>query len=486
MSSISTEDPTGSDPARGLRRAVHAMTVVLAGLVAVSALAVLTIGPTLGLLRLWRWSDALVSEPAPPVVALHSDSTTDLDPPVSDAAVSAVLDLRRTATGISVRERQLALGEALDQLRGDAASASCALVRLDDTIVVGAKPDTGFAIADSAMLITAAVALEVLGSDHRFITELRAAEEPVDGVIVGDVLVVGSGDPMLVSDDLAVAAALGGEELPASLLDPDAPVTAVSDLVAALVEQQIVSIEGDVIGVGERFDDEYVVTTWESRGREPPHGGLLINRGLLFGSTYGLNPVQSAANEVLRQLRASGVNVAGRSRALTDSDVLVADVTLAQIESAPLAEIIPALLTDRDATGFEMLLKEIGATISQSGSTDGGRAAVADALFGWNVNQDEISFLDGSGRTPGATMTCSALLAATERIAVALDGTSGSQPSIEEFSVGAERIVVVSGVLDDAGSLHGVIVGDPDLALIESLFSGDRVEVAALGPLGRR
>lgn len=491
MSPVSSEDPTGGEsaqrpPVRMLRRIVHAMTIALAGLVAVAVVALVTIGPTFGLVGLWRWSDALASEPAPPVVLFDGDAMTADDPPPSGGAVSAVLDLRRTASGISLRERQLALSDTLDQLRVDAASASCALVRLDDTVVVGVKPDIGFAIADSAMLITAAVALEVLGPDHRFVTELRVAEEPDDGVIVGDLFVVGSGDPMLVSDDLAVAAALGGEQLPAVLLDADGPVTAVSDLVGALAEQQIVSIGGDVIGVGDRFDDEYVVTTWASTGRVPPHGGLLINRGLLFGSTYGLNPVQSAANEVLRQLRANDVRVAGRSRALTDSDALVDDVMLASVESAPLAEIIPALLTDRDAIGFEMLLKEIGAEASQSGSTNGGRAAVADALFAWDVNQDEINFPDGSGRTPGAMMTCSALLAATERIAMALESTSASQPSIEEFAVGAERIVVISGELDDGSSVHGVIVGDPDLGVVGSLFSSDGLDASALGPLQRR
>lgn len=56
--------------------------------------------------------------------------------------------------------------------------------------------------ASSAKLATAVGALEVLGPDHRFRTELRTTGPIADGVLKGDVILVGGGDPVLDIPDL--------------------------------------------------------------------------------------------------------------------------------------------------------------------------------------------------------------------------------------------------------------------------------------------
>jgi len=50
---------------------------------------------------------------------------------------------------------------------------------------------------------TAVYALGTLGPDHRFTTRLLADGEVVDGVLSGDLILAGGGDPHLVTDDLA-------------------------------------------------------------------------------------------------------------------------------------------------------------------------------------------------------------------------------------------------------------------------------------------
>ncbi len=56
--------------------------------------------------------------------------------------------------------------------------------------------------ASSAKLATAVAALELLGPDHRFRTELRATGPVKDGVLKGDLILKGGGDPRLDIPDL--------------------------------------------------------------------------------------------------------------------------------------------------------------------------------------------------------------------------------------------------------------------------------------------
>ncbi|MBL0338133.1 MAG: D-alanyl-D-alanine carboxypeptidase [Rhodospirillaceae bacterium] len=61
-------------------------------------------------------------------------------------------------------------------------------------------------IASVAKIMTALIALEQLGSDFRFETMLLA-NGPIDqGILQGDLLLWGGGDPFLSSDDLATLA----------------------------------------------------------------------------------------------------------------------------------------------------------------------------------------------------------------------------------------------------------------------------------------
>lgn len=49
--------------------------------------------------------------------------------------------------------------------------------------------------ASNQKILTAAAALDELGSDYRFITDLWAANAPVGGVLEGDIIITGGGDP---------------------------------------------------------------------------------------------------------------------------------------------------------------------------------------------------------------------------------------------------------------------------------------------------
>jgi D-alanyl-D-alanine carboxypeptidase/D-alanyl-D-alanine-endopeptidase (penicillin-binding protein 4) len=94
--------------------------------------------------------------------------------------------------------------ERLARLAGGGAVLA---VDADGRVLASHRPDRPLVPASILKIVTAAVALEVLGPDHRFETRFRRTPE-------GDLVVSGRGDPHLVSEELArIARALRSQGL---------------------------------------------------------------------------------------------------------------------------------------------------------------------------------------------------------------------------------------------------------------------------------
>ncbi len=74
-------------------------------------------------------------------------------------------------------------------------------------LLEGHAPDTGLPPASVAKAVTALYALERLGAGYQFRTRLVATGPVTDGVVQGDLVLAGGGDPTLETDDLAQMAA---------------------------------------------------------------------------------------------------------------------------------------------------------------------------------------------------------------------------------------------------------------------------------------
>ena len=139
--------------------------------------------------------------------------------------------------------------------------------------------------ASNQKLLVGAVALEVLGADSPVHDRGRAAAAPVGGVVAGDLYLVGGGDPLLTSSTYPVGERPqpGAQRRRRSTRSP-----------TRSSPPGVTQIQGDVVGDGSRYDDEYFAPSWvnDVRGIEAgPYDALLVNDARVTGDpTAGERP----------------------------------------------------------------------------------------------------------------------------------------------------------------------------------------------------
>jgi serine-type D-Ala-D-Ala carboxypeptidase/endopeptidase (penicillin-binding protein 4) len=216
-------------------------------------------------------------------------------------------------------------------------------------------------------LFVSAAAFMREGADARIPTRALAATAPVGGVVDGPLYLVGRGDPTLSADGIKA--------------------------LAANVKAAGITSVGGVRGDDSAFD--HLVGSPDSDFRyDRELGGLLtglaVNRGW---DSKGLQdtPAASAARRFARELKLAGVQVAGDATAGTAPEEAT---EVAQVQSAPLSAIVAAMNGPSDNYLAEMLLKGLGATHGEGGTTAAGAAAARDALDDIGVRP---RIVDGSG-----------------------------------------------------------------------------------------
>jgi serine-type D-Ala-D-Ala carboxypeptidase/endopeptidase (penicillin-binding protein 4) len=442
------------DPSRSRRRAPIAVLVVVA------------LVPALALSGLWWWAEDEASSPVP------TTTTTVPDAPPADALPTALASLRRVPEPIAAAVTEARTAELFQPFVQSIGPASCAAIAIDGDVIAAANPDLGLVPASTQKVVVAAVALDVLGADHRFVTEVRAAPL-VDGVLTGDLYLVGGGDPLLASADVVD-----------DLRFPAFNTTSMDELADRLVAAGLVIVDGDVVGDGSRYDDEFVVPSWGddiTRRDAGPYDALLVNDGRLFGSGYGLNPNQSAASELNRLLTARGVQVTGRNRADTAPDGLDGLDVLASIESVPLTGVIEEMLHTSDNNTAEMLVKEIGAVEVGEGTRAAGLGVIRDRLASWGVPLDAVVLDDGSGLSRANRLTCGALLTVLEQgdvsdsleAALPVAGRSGNLIDQLADSAVAGELRGKTGTLTDVKALAGLLPSDDGGRFAFSIISNE-------------
>ena len=237
--------PAGTRPERSVPMARRAGSP--APLVVLGAIALV---PALVLFVLWRWAAGRAegADPPPPT------STTLVAPAPPAAPLGTPLLSFRRLPGLLARDANLgAFRSAVDGFAGGLNDTSCVSVELDGVPVGERNADLALIPASNQKLLTGAVALEVLGSDYTYTTELKGPA-PAGGVVEGDVYLVGGGDPLLTSSTYPVQ----NDRYPVT--DP----TSLDALVDGLVAAGVTQIDGAVRGDGSRYDDEFFAPSWST------------------------------------------------------------------------------------------------------------------------------------------------------------------------------------------------------------------------------
>ena len=428
-----------------------------------TSLIVLALIPAVLLGGVWGLAEA--NEPP-----ATTTTTTTLPPPPVDEMTTDLLSLRRHPTPIAEAVAEVETAAAIDAASGGLVSTVrsdgvCLNMRRGDEIIIGDTDildEDGVALAplvpaSNMKLLVAAVALDELGADHTFRTELRSVP-PVGGVVTGDVYVIGGGDPVLVTADF---------------VDPKTHAAVNTTTLDAVVDQLVAAgitrIDGDIVGDGSRYDDEFRVDSWgdgitfEDAG---PYDALLVNDGMIGNGNFAIVPAQSAANEVERLLEARGIDVVGSARqAPTPDDASLS--TLALVESEPLTEVLVELLHTSDNNTAELLLKEIGYSARGEGTRVAGAEVVRERLGAWGIPMPQGVIVDGSGLSRDNRLSCDTLASVLAVTPVA-DDLAGLLPVAGRDGTLADQLIgtpaegelrAKTGTLTDVKALTGVMDG---------------------------
>jgi serine-type D-Ala-D-Ala carboxypeptidase/endopeptidase (penicillin-binding protein 4) len=341
-------------------------------------------------------------------------------------------------------------------------------------------PDAPLAPASNVKLLTTAAALHMLGPEHRFRTYLLTNGDVVDGVLHGDLVLYGTGDPGI-SDRFYRRK----DEVFHRLIDE-------------LDALGIHTVSGDLVGDASFLQGPLRPPGWDSRDLNdhfsaavsalsfnenvvsfrvvarspgqppevhtiPDHSGLeVVNRARTVASgtsgrvhilrDHPLDPVRveggiaSGSRDVWRQMTVSvpahfaisvfratlerrGIEVEGGIRVVREpSRSLLGGVSapalgrrgarvLARHVSEPLPAYLAVINKESNNLFAELLFRTLGRTSEGVGSADAAARAVQRELLALGVDMDGAVLLDGSGLSSGNRISASMFVSVLQRMA---------------------------------------------------------------------
>ncbi|MBF5081843.1 D-alanyl-D-alanine carboxypeptidase/D-alanyl-D-alanine-endopeptidase [Quadrisphaera sp. INWT6] len=334
--------------------------------------------------------------------------------------------------------------------------------------------------ASVAKLLTAAAALSVLGPDTTLPTRVVAGTEPGTVVLVGggdQLLSAGAGDPTATTGraglaDLADAAAAALRERgagPVRVLLDDSLTGGSPQLgsgwgsgdVAAGYVAPLTSVAVDA---GRTAPGRYAARTGDpALAAADRLTDLLVERG-------------AAVDEPAARTSAPAPTPTASSSTASAGTAPAPGALLAEVRSAPVADVVAVALAESDNTVAESLARLVGAAASRPAGFAESAQAVLAAVSTAGVDTSGAVLADGSGlsagsRVPPAVFTGLLAAAASERSplapllpAVPVGGLSGTLA--ERFtepgaaSAAAGRVRAKTGSLTGVSSLVGTVVDD--------------------------
>ncbi|MCC5949412.1 MAG: D-alanyl-D-alanine carboxypeptidase/D-alanyl-D-alanine-endopeptidase [Nitriliruptoraceae bacterium] len=432
----------------------------------------------------------------------------DLTGFVAPLAVSAPSDPPPVPASRDALERLAAslLDGAIDAAEG----GSFHLLVVDEhgREVVSHDPDAVVLPASTLKIVTAAAALGTFGPDAVFRTRVEATA-PIDGDghLRGTLHLIGSGDPVLATEEYA------------RWVYPARPRTPLEELADQLVDRGLEVLDGDLVGVADRFSGPLVAEGWPERYFSSLDArysdGLTVDAGLRTILTYpepdedaeddgdngddgeaadsdaddgadedaggddpppGVDPIvrvdharepaAHAAAELRRLLEDRGVEVRGEARAGMIEGTSVG--RLASVDSPPMEELLRFAVQRSDNQITDAVFRAVGRARTGEGSFASGERALKQFLDRLGVEHDGAVFADGSGLSRDDRLTVRMLVDLDRAMldtrygptwvsSMAVTGESGTLASRLAGTVADGRFAGKTGTLRDVSSLVGSV-----------------------------
>lgn len=376
--------------------------------------------------------------------------------------------------------------------------------------------------ASNMKIVTLAVAADVLGWDYVYETRLEATGDVRNGILDGDLVVTGSGDPSIGSADREAS-----------------PVF--SEWVVALRQAGITRVNGRLIGDDNVFDDEGRGAGWAwdylTAGYAAPSGGLSYNENVavvraqpgtsvgdpgrveITPAGHGLtvrtelttgapdsrttvavthpspgtvhvsgslpvggdavvrttsvdNPTSYFVEGLHAVLAGHGITVSEGAFDIDDVDRSPsADRRLIATHTSPPLSVLGGYLMKVSQNFYaESLLKTVGRVAGGEGSADAGRRVVAETLAGWGVPDDSIVMYDGSGLSRYNYVTAEAIVFILKRLwhsdrhrgpfvaTLPVGGQDGSLANRMGDPALAGRVLAKTGTIANMRALSGFLI----------------------------
>lgn len=384
------------------------------------------------------------------------------DQATTTVPATPLLSARRLPGVLQGASADPALAAELDPFLDKAVGTQCAAVVDGGRVVYSRDASATMVPASVLKLLTGTAALELLGTDTRLATVAGSASPMSDGVVDGDLYVVGGGDPLLTTPGFKV-----------SLDDPDQLTHDYAGLADALVAAGLKEVKGGIVGDDSRYETVRWVPSWPARyqreGFVGPLSALMVNDGQTGFTTSPDkentqrkpgDPPALAAQTLKTLLVQKGVKVSGEgSEGTAPGDM----AEVARLDSLPVSQLVGEMITDSDNTTAELLTREMGLKAKGQGTTAAGVAAIAEALTSLGYDTTGLSLKDGSGLDPADEVPCALVLDVLQRSgpdsvigkAMAVAGETGTLRKRMTSEPAKGRVRAKTGTLNEVNALAG-------------------------------
>lgn len=355
-------------------------------------------------------------------------------------------------------------------------------VRVTDAaggVVLDRRGHTPLLPASTLKLVTAAAALRTLGPGFRYVTRVAATRQPDDGVVRGDLVIVGSGDPALATATFA-------------RVEPDRPRTPLEALAGRLRRAGVRRVTGRVVGDAGLFAHEPLAAGWPGRylysldttrvsGLTVNGGRELFLRGGRLQARPAKDPAREAAALLTEALADRGVKVAGAPAAGRVAGQGRPAATVARVRSDPLLVLLRHTLQQSDNHMADAIFRTLGSAIVGRGGWSDAGAATRLVLSPLGLDWGGVVIADGSGLSRADRVTAAFLTQLDAGMSGSrltdswqrLQAVAGRSGTLEDRLVGtiAEgRLHGKTGTLTDVRALAGSVEGP----------GGERVHLAVV------